>query len=235
MKREAIKSIAFKELGFSYQLPEKVFSGLSFEFPANEVLYLQGPRGSGKNTLIRLLLGLNSPTEGEYLINEKCVNDYSYRELDPFRLNMGYSFDVGGLINNLSLYENFKLLLDYHDFLPPAQRTDYLLNMMKNFHLEEQKHLRPALISSSARKAAAVLRAFLLRPEMIILNDPTQAMSMEHIRPLIDLIKEHQQEHNLKYVIISSDDTGLINQLSGRVLKVMPDCLIEQKQIRRAG
>lgn len=235
MKREKIDSVEFKDLSFNYQSQEKVFTGLNFEFPANEVLYLQGPRGSGKNTLIKLLLGLNSPTEGEYLINEKCVNDYSYREFDSFRLNMGYSFDVGGLINNLSLYENFKLLLDYHNFLTPGERSDYLLEMMKVFHLEEQKHLRPALISSSARKAAAVLRAFLLRPEMIILNDPTQALSMEHIFPLIELIKKHQQEHNLKYIIISSDDSGLINQLSGRVVKVMPDSLIEEKKIRRAG
>jgi ABC-type transporter Mla maintaining outer membrane lipid asymmetry ATPase subunit MlaF len=133
---------------------------------------------------------------------------------------MGHSFDVGGLINNQTLYENFRLLLDYHDYLEPAERFDYIVQMMKWFQLENQKHLRPAFISSSARKAACVLRAFSLKPEVVILDNPTQGMSMEHIPNLVKLIKEHQDKYSLKYVVISSDDVGLISQLPGRIVSV---------------
>lgn len=220
MKRSNIESIELKKMGFYYDPEEKIFSDVNFKFNSGEVLYIQGPRDSGKNTFIKLLLGILSPQEGEYLINGTCVNDFSFSEFDRFRLNMGHSFDVGGLINNQTLYENFRLVLDYHDYLEPAKRFDYIVHMMKWFQLENQKHLRPAFISSSARKAACVLRAFSLKPEVVILDNPTQGMSMEHIPNLVELIKEHQDKYSLKYVIISSDDVGLISQLPGRIVSV---------------
>lgn len=235
MKRERIECLEFLQMGFGYNAHEKVFADLSFKFNAGEVLYLQGPRGSGKNTFIKLLLGLVSPTQGHYLINGTSVNDFSYSEFDSFRLNMGHSFDVGGLINNLTLYENFRLPLDYHDFLGVHERFDFIVAMLERFHLNEQKHLRPAFVSASARKAASVLRAFALLPEMIILNDPTQGMSMEHVPVLVELIKHHQRRHGLKHVIIATDDVGLLRQLEGRIMSVTTNGLQEVTATRRAG
>ena len=226
MKRQSLESVCFKDLGFSYDNQEKVFAKFTHEFKSGETLFIQGPRGSGKNTFIRLLLGLLSPMEGEYLINGVCVNEFGHDEFDPFRLNIGYSFDVGGLINNQTLYENFRFLLDYHGFQNPSERFDYIVRMMEVFHLDQQKHLRPAFISSSSSKAAGVLRAFALKPEMLILDNPTQGMSMEHIPALVGLIHEHQKEHNLKYVIISSDDQGFIAQLQGKVVRVTASGLL---------
>jgi phospholipid/cholesterol/gamma-HCH transport system ATP-binding protein len=218
--RKNIDSLQLKNLSHFYKLEDLVFDQVNFDFPKNQVLYLKGPRGSGKGTLMKILIGLQAPTSGEFLINNQPVNHLSHDEFNQFRLNMGFSFDVGGLINNLTLYENFKLMLDYHNFIEPEKRFDYIVNMMKAFHLDEHKHLRPALISSSARKATAVLRAFILQPELIVLNDPTQGLAPEHIEPLIKLIHYHQENLNLKFIIISSDDSSLINKCAGTSINV---------------
>ncbi len=235
MRRFPISRIALDEVCFGYDAAASVFAGLSHRFEPGEVLYLQGPRGSGKNTLLRLLLGLEIPTAGRYLINDVAVNERDHVEFDPYRLNLGSAFDVGGLVNNHTLYENFRLLLDYHAHGEPGTRFDYVVALLERFDLDGVKHLRPAFVSSTARKAAAVLRAFALRPEVLILDNPTQGMSVEHIPTLVALIREHRERHGLNYVIISSDDTTLIGQLGGRIARVTPTELRFERSLRSTG
>ncbi len=235
MKRISIEKIEFKKMGFYYVENEKVFENVDALFLPDDVNYLQGPRGSGKNSLIKLLLGLQSPTAGDFCLNGQRVNDLSYKEFDPYRLNMGHSFDAGGLINNLSLFENFMLILNYHDVQSNNQRPEMIIDLLKVFDLQDQKHLRPAFLSGSARKAASVLRAFLLRPEVLILNDPTQGLSVEHIDPLVDLINQYKKEHQLKFVFISSDDQKLIEKLPGKILDVTTRGLFEKTSLRRVS
>jgi ABC-type transporter Mla maintaining outer membrane lipid asymmetry ATPase subunit MlaF len=68
------------------------------------------------------------------------------------------------------------------------------------------------------KKAASILRAFALRPQVIILNDPTQGLSREHLPQLLQLIEEHKKLHHLKILIITSDDLELINLLPGHII-----------------
>lgn len=235
LKRNSIDQIVFNKMSFYYLEEEKVFNNINASFYPDDVIYLKGPRGSGKTTLMKMLLGLIAPKSGDFIINEENVSNYSHDEFNLYRLNMGFSFDVGGLINNLTLYENFKLVLDYHNYLDEDKRFDYIVHMMSFFNLEDQKHLRPSSISSSARKAASVLRSFLLKPQVLILNDPSQGLSVEHLLPLINLIKDHQLNHQLKFIFISSDDSNLINLLPGKSLHVAIDGFYEKKPIEKGA
>jgi len=215
MKRVDIQSIELNSIGFSYQ-DKKVLENVNFRPQSGDVYFLQGPRGSGKRTLIKLLLGIHAPTHGEYRINGQLMNHLSHSEFDRYRLNIGYSFDVGGLINNHTIYENFKILLDYHDFKEQAH-FDYIVSLLKRFDIDEQKHLRPSLVSNGVRKAASIMRALALKPQCLILNNPTQGLSPEHVPVIVELIEEYKRCHNLKFVIIASDDWKLCNQLNGKI------------------
>ena len=99
MNRLDITSLELNQVGFAYE-SERVLSDVSFKPQAGEIYFLQGPRGSGKRTLLKLLMGVHAPTQGEYRINGELVNHLSHAEFDRYRLNIGYAFDVGGLINN---------------------------------------------------------------------------------------------------------------------------------------
>lgn len=234
MKRINIESMEFKDLCFNHESETKVFSHMNFKFPEGTV-YLQGHEGSGKKTVLQLLMGLLIPTDGAYLINGVKVNDLDHFEFDSYRLSIGHAFDVGGLINNMTIYENFKMLMDYHGVLKESERFDYIVTMMEIFHLDKVKHLRPSAVSSSARKAACVLRAFILRPQVLVLDDPTQGLAHEYVESLTELIKEHQKKWGLKHVVICSEDANLRNNLKGRTLQVTPTAFIEEDEYRRAG
>lgn len=215
MNRLDITSLELNQVGFAYE-SERVLSDVSFKPQAGEIYFLQGPRGSGKRTLLKLLMGVHAPTQGEYRINGELVNHLSHAEFDRYRLNIGYAFDVGGLINNHTIYENFKILLDYHDF-KDNEHFSYIVSLLAKFNIDHLKHLRPSFVSTGVRKAAAILRALALKPQVLVLNNPTQGLSPEHVPLLIQLIEEHREKHNLKFVIIASDDWRLCNQLNGKI------------------
>lgn len=237
MKRMPIESLEFRNVGFSYDNETRVFSGLNHAFNNNGPVFLHGGIGSGKNTLMKLLIGLLAPTEGEYLINGINVKDFSHSEFDIYRLNMGFVFEVGGLINNLSLYENFRLLLDYHAFLPEADRKEYIFERLAFLKLKEQMHLRPSALSIHTRKAAAILRAFIMDPEVIIMNDPTLGLNSELIPRVVSLIHEAQKSRGLKQVIICSEDRNLMKALGGKNYRVTTNAILEDENddIKRAG
>lgn len=237
MRRHKIESITFENLCFGYEGQKLIFDNLNFDFPLNNIISLSGATGGGKNTLLKILCGLVTPTQGKFLINGNEVQNLSYHEFDEYRLSMGYSFDVGGLINNQSLYENFKLVLDFHDYMGEGLKREYVIGLLGVLGLQDLTHLRPAMISSGARKAASVLRAFILNPEVVILNNPTLGLNIEQVKPLCDFIKLHMEKRNLKHLFISSDDQNFLSQFSYNTIKVSNNKLefFEKEKFKMVG
>lgn len=228
MKRTSVESLEFRSLSFSYDDAEDIISDVDFKFPVGEALFLNGPMGTGKSTVMKILMGLLGPTRGEYLINGQVMNNLSHRSFDRYRLNMGFSFDIGGLISNKSLLENLLLPLDYHGYLDPKERLEYVQNSLLTFKLLDQAHIRPGNLANGARKAAGLLKAFILDPEMIILNDPTLGLNNEQVSELLRLILHHQNEKRLKHLIISSDDLNFTNQFKGLSVQVVNKKFVAQ-------
>lgn len=232
MKRNKIETLEFKNLNFFYDQSNPIFKDVNYIFPETDVTFIQGPTGGGKTTLMKLLLGLVGPTTGEYLINGKPVQNLSYTEFDEYRLNMGFSSDVGGLINNQSIFENFKLPLDFHDYVSPNDLQDYIIEFLQLFNLQDQKNLRPAFVSSGTRKAASVLKAFILNPQVLILNNPTLGLNQEHIKPLVNLIELHRKQKGLKHVFIASDDVSFMQYFNYKSIQVLNNNIVEEKNIK---
>lgn len=229
MKRKCIESLSFKDINFFYDEANPIFRNVSFEFSQDEVYFIQGPTGGGKTTLMKLLLGLVGPNNGQYLINGEAVQGLSYTEFDEYRLNMGFSFDVGGLINNQSIYENFQLPLNFHDYINPKDMRDYIIEFLQVFNLQDQKNLRPAFVSSGTRKAASVLKAFILNPQVLILNNPTLGLNQEHIKPLVNLIEMHRKQKGLKYIFIASDDLSFAQYFNYKIIQITSQNIVEDK------
>ena len=219
--RESIHSIEFKKMVFQYPGQGIVFEEVDFTFPTNEFVLLQGPTGGGKNTLLKLMAGLVPITQGELLFNNKNMEQLSHSEFDPYRRSIGYAFDNGGLINNLTIYENFKLILDFQTELSQEDKRSKIIESLQVLNLDEVKHLRPAMVSSGSRKAAILLRSLFLDPEMLILNNPTLGLNIEHLESFVALIKLHQEKRNLKHIYVASDDSNFINHFKAKNIRVL--------------
>ena len=234
MNRVNIDKIAFKNLSYHHDENGIILENVSQEFPKNIPLILQGRAGSGRSTVLKILIGLIAPTEGDYLINDQIVSDYSYDQFDPIRLNFGITQEQPGLLSNMSLFENLKLPMDFHTQISSEEKRDYIENLFKLFDLQDQMHKRPMFTTAGTRKVVGLLRAFILKPQVLILNNPTQSLQMEHIPILLDLINLYQKMNDLKFMFFVSDDEDFYQNIQHKTLKIADRRITLKESIKQA-
>jgi ABC-type multidrug transport system fused ATPase/permease subunit len=131
-QRVHIQSMRFDQVTIKFPDHEPILNRCDFEFPMQEILWIKSSEGAGKSSLLQIVAGLENPNGGRFWINQLDVTEMSFEEFLPIRLNIGYSFDYGGLISNRSLYDNLMLPLVYHHLIPPSEAKSRVLNIFKN-------------------------------------------------------------------------------------------------------
>ncbi|GIL17877.1 MAG: ABC transporter ATP-binding protein YtrE [Oligoflexia bacterium] len=209
-----IHSLKFEQMSFQYegaQVP--LFDHVDFDFPMGKFVWVKAASGSGRSTLLQLLAGLQMPTSGKYLINDQDVTEMTFEEFLPYRLAMGYGFDFGGLIHNGTLHENLMLPLMYHKMLSfneAKARVDRYMNQMNISRYENQ---RPSLVQGGVRKIVCMLRALILHPQVVLLDDPSVGLGQEMILRYFDIIHSLRNQGLLQHVFISSFDEKMMSLL----------------------
>tara|TARA_B100000749_G_scaffold280707_1_gene278105 strand:- start:22360 stop:23076 length:717 start_codon:yes stop_codon:yes gene_type:complete len=210
---QVIDTMSMKNLDIGFG-DRVVINNMCCDLPTGKVVHVKGRRGVGKSAFLRVLAGIEVPTQGEYYINSKNTLAMSFEEFLEYRILIGYSFDYGGLIHNMTIKDNLILPLRYHNAVEGwliEERVEYYLRL---FDLWDVRDERPSFVSGSMRKEACVARAFIMEPEMVILDCPTVGMHKHNIQVLIDLVKEKQISGNLKHVFVASDDDEFISSFA---------------------
>jgi len=209
-----IEALRFENISFAYDDHHTIFDKVSFEFPVNGNFCVKTRGGSGRSTLLKILAGLHPPTGGSYWINDFEVFDQSFSDFLPYRLKMGYGFDMGGLLSNKSLKENLLLPLNYHFPDKPEEDEAIVANLIDVFGLRPEMNERPAHVTGAMRKACCVARAFVMKPEILLLDDPAQGLTEGGIDMLARLIKLHRKRFGLKHVYLATEDKFLPRALN---------------------
>lgn len=201
-----IERLRFENLTFQYEGQDPVFTNVDFEFPLNETVWVRAEHGRGRSTLLQILAGLQIPTGGAYFINDENVTEMSFEEFLPYRLQIGYGFDSGGLIHNRTVFENIVLPLHYHKTVTAAEATERVHEYLNVFGLMKYRDLRPSFISGGTRKLACLIRAMVLHPQMLLLDDPTVGVAQETALKYFDLLNNLRSQGILNHVFVSSFD-----------------------------
>lgn len=215
-----IQTLAFRNLTFRYDANPALLEDVTCELPSGENVLVEGPSGGGKSAFLKILVGLLSPTSGSYLVNGHDMSDMSFEEFLPYRKRIGYSFDFGGLLANRTLWDNLILPLQYHSELSAEVATVRVRDLVERFGLTENKDRRPAAVSGAMRKACVVARAFVMDPEMLILDDPFVGLDRATVNNLFALIHEQRHTKRLRHVFFTSRGEDYSSQLATRVLTV---------------
>lgn len=217
-ERFEIKSLELKEVTWMDSSENVVFSNLSQSFQIGENYLIKG--ATGKSSLLRVLAGLLEPTKGEYLVNGECVNDLSFDEFRPYRLNFGFSFDVGGLINNQSLYNNLVLPLQYHKVMNENEIENRVLFVLNHFNLLYLRDKRPAEVTGRIRKITVLARSLILKPQIIMWDEPTPGLTPEDYDNLMSFLDLHRSEFGLKTLIMITRNEGFIRKYAPKVVQI---------------
>ncbi len=223
VRRESIETMAFKDLGFAYENGETIFEGITFEIPKSRAVWVRSPGGRGKSTLLRLLAGLMSPTQGAYFLNGQNVTEMSFEDFLPYRLNFGYGFDMGGLLNNKTLAENLVLQLTYHSLASPEEIHSRLESVVQHFAISKFTDMRPYSAPGSIRKLACVLRAFMHWPEVVFLDDPATGLKEDNLNDFLHFVDEGFGTRGLKQVFFTGENAALAKRFGAEEMMISTD------------
>mgnify|MGYP000458646705 CR=1 FL=1 len=208
-----IDTMSFENLKFHYASGESIFAGLTYSFPMDGNFAVRTHGTTGRSTLLKILVGALQPESGNYLINGLSVFNMSFEEFLFYRQKIGYGYDYGGLLSNKTLRENMLLPLHYHN---PDWVKDYSARvdeLMDVFGLYVNRNARPSEVSGSKRKACCLARAFVMQPEVVLLDEPTQGLTDGGIEVLARLITKSRKDEGLRHVFISSENETLLRLL----------------------
>jgi ABC-type transporter Mla maintaining outer membrane lipid asymmetry ATPase subunit MlaF len=203
---ESIESIEFRNASFSYEGGGSIFDSISIELPLDQNILVTGSAGQGQSTFIKLLALLVQPTQGSLLFNGLDTSQMSFEEFLPFRRRMSYTFDYGGLFANRTLAENLMLPILYHKILSFEEAERAVQKFADDFGFDNVLNNRPSNVSSGLRKLICILRSFILRPQLLVMDDPFTGVDSESCRRLLHLIEERREQGELRHIFLTSRD-----------------------------
>ena len=223
MIRRSIESLELDNLSFSYEGSESIFENISFTLPKSRAVWVRSPGGRGKSTLLKILAGLLNPTGGRYLINQENVSEMSFEDFLSYRLNIGYGFDMGGLLNNRTLAENLILQLNYHKLVSPAEASERVEAVTELFGMQQTRDQRPFAVPGSQRKLTCVIRAFIHSPQVVFLDDPLTGLKADNVTDLIHFVEEGFAHRGLRQIFFTSERAELAQKFHAEELLISAD------------
>jgi phospholipid/cholesterol/gamma-HCH transport system ATP-binding protein len=151
---------------------QEVLKGVDFEVKPGEIFVIMGPSGSGKSVLLRHIMGLEDPAEGEILVNGQSIQ--SPDVMEQYRLAM--VFQSGALLNSLTVGENVGLYLTEHQLKPPREIARVVAEKLEVVGLKGQEEKLPSELSGGMKKRVAIARALVIEPQLILYDEPTSEL-----------------------------------------------------------
>jgi putative ABC transport system ATP-binding protein len=179
--------------------------GISLQVPRGQFLAVMGASGSGKSTLLHLVGGLTRPDEGKVVIDGTDIGALNDRELTLFRRrNIGLVFHSFNLIPTLTAEENVSLplMLDRKNGQVTSDRIDELLNQLG---LTERRHHRPDAMSGGEQQRAAIGRALVTDPAVILADEPTGNLDSVNSKAVCELLRDLSHVHGKTIVMVTHE------------------------------
>ena len=153
-------------------LGQPVLKGLNFEVDRGEIFVVMGPSGSGKSVLLKHIIGLETPDEGEILIEGESIQ--SPGVMDKYRMAM--VFQSGALFNSLTVGENVGLYLSEHRLQAADEIARIVTEKLEIVGLRGQENRSPSELSGGMKKRVAIARALVIEPQLILYDEPTSEL-----------------------------------------------------------
>lgn len=215
-----ITKLQFADLTFEVGAQGAILDDVNFDFPMNQIVWINGKGGSGKSTVLKLLAGLVQPQKGQYFINDMDVTDMSFEEFIPYRLRLGYAPDFGGLLSNRTLRENISLPVRYHKGDEYEEWRLWIDELIEGFGMGPYADQRPDAVTGAMRRAACVARALVLKPEVLLLDSPTAGLSRRQEKVLSDILVAGRENGWLKHIFMTSQNIEYIEHFNPMVVEI---------------
>jgi cell division transport system ATP-binding protein len=205
--------IRFENVGLRYGMGPEILRDVSFHIAPKSFQFLTGPSGAGKTSLLRLLFMALRPTRGLITAFGKDVTSITPQELPMLRRRMGVVFQDFRLLDHLTTYENVALPHRVRGKEESSYRND-VVELLKWVGLGDRVHVLPPVLSGGEKQRAAIARALIDQPQVLLADEPTGNVDPPLARRLLRLFMELNNSGTA--VVIATHDLTLMDQVDAR-------------------
>ena len=203
----------------------KALDGVSISIQQGEFLAIVGKSGSGKSTLLHMLGGLDRPTSGKVMIEQKDISSMDKDELTIFRRRkIGFVFQNYNLLPLMNVYENIDLPIKLDGIRPQKSHVNEIIEMLG---LGDKKSAMPSQLSGGQQQRVALARALAAKPAIVLADEPTGNLDSRTSQDVLGLIKTSSERFGQTVVMITHNTE--IAQMAGRIIRM------EDGKIRGGG
>ena len=184
-----------------------VLDGFDLELYEGENLVVMGKSGSGKSVMIKCVIGLEQPDSGSILVMNEEINKLEQEDLDELRTEIGFLFQGSALYDSMSVRENLEFPLRRHTkkFGVIEDTTPLVMEALESVGLAHAIDLMPNELSGGMKRRIALARTLILKPKIILYDEPTTGLDPITSKEIILLMNSIQKQYNTSSIIITHD------------------------------
>jgi putative ABC transport system ATP-binding protein len=227
----ATVAIRSENLCRHYRMGENVIravDGISLEVPSGEFLALLGSSGSGKSSMLNLIAGLDRPTSGSVFVQDRDLAKLSREDLAKYRLHVvGMVFQSFNLIASMTVIENVELPLRFAE-VDRGQRQTQAREALERVGLRARIDHRPSELSGGEQQRAALARALINRPKLLLADEPTGNLDSRTGTEIMDMLREFNRELGMTVVMVTHE-RALAEKYAERMVFLADGKLVEDR------
>lgn len=200
---------------------QHILKDINYKIHEGDFLVILGPSGAGKTTLLNVLSALDKPTSGQLIYKGEHMEKYSKQKMTDFRSKIGFVFQEYELIENLTVYENVKIVT-----LLGKDDVD-IDSILQQVGLEKYKNKFPAQLSGGEKQRVAIARALAKKPEMLFCDEPTGALDEKNGKNILETLQEINKNGT---TIVSVTHLLGMADMASHVIKIVDGMIVEERE-----
>ncbi|MCA9922434.1 MAG: ABC transporter ATP-binding protein [Anaerolineales bacterium] len=200
--------LATKQVTKTYPVDDTTINAVdqvSIDIQAGEFVALVGPSGSGKTTMLAMLAGLLSPTNGQVFINNQDLGRMSEKERTRFRREkIGFTFQANNLVPFLTVQENVELMLQLNGTFDKAG-SERARDLLTRLGLGDRLHNLPSQLSGGQQQRVAIARSLIHNPDLVLADEPTASLDTERAFQVVETFADLIHEQNRAGIMVTHD------------------------------
>ncbi|GAA0122592.1 MAG: ABC transporter ATP-binding protein [Clostridium argentinense] len=210
------KYIELKDVRKTYRTGEveiKAVDGVNFTIDKGEFVVVVGPSGAGKSTILNILGGMDSPSEGKIIVDGNEISKYNSKQLTTYRrYDIGFVFQFYNLVQNLNAIENIELAAQIcKNPLDPEE-------VLREVGLEDRRNNFPSQLSGGEQQRVSIARAIAKNPKILLCDEPTGALDYSTGKSILKLLQDTCRKQNMTVIVITHNLA--IAPMADKVIKV---------------
>jgi cell division transport system ATP-binding protein len=217
LKEGCVDVIELQSVGLRYESGPEILKDINFRMDQGEMRFLTGPSGAGKSSLLRILFMALKPSRGLVSLFEQDISLLGRSDFPALRRRIGVVFQDFHLLNHLTTFDNVALPLRVAGHKPESYTQD-VLDLLDWVGLKEQAQAYPEVLSGGEKQRAAIARAVISKPEILLADEPTGNVDPVLAKRLLHLFLELNRLGTT--VLLATHDEALIKQARKPVLRL---------------